>query len=73
MSLYERDDIFYCPGCGNFFDIATEKQVEVDLNTLSDRNFVASVMRDRKKAKRCTHLKKARPNKQASPKRGFGT
>lgn len=37
MKKYDRPDIYFCPGCGYFFDEKTHRKVDVTLEEL--RNY----------------------------------
>lgn len=67
---YTRDDIYYCPGCGQFFDEATDQRVEVPYSEMP-AEFALQVMNARKKrpSKSC-HTKRS-VKKSPKPKNGF--
>lgn len=72
-TTYLRDDIYYCPGCGLFYDIKTDAIVEVDLSTIPV-GFALEVMADRQAANGASHATvqtKRRPRK--AKRKGFGT
>ncbi len=45
---YQRDDIYLCPGCGQFYDIDTDKLVEIPYWDMP-ASFALEVMSIRKK------------------------
>lgn len=70
MPTYIRDDIYYCPGCGQFFDEITDKLVDVPYSEMP-ADFALQVMDDRQKAsKGCHRQKRKRPKKDQG--KGFG-
>ena len=46
IEIYSRDDIYYCPCCGLFYDIKTHSEVQVPFEELPIE-FAIQVMRDR--------------------------
>lgn len=67
---YIRNDIWYCPGCGEFFDEATGKLVEVPYLDMP-AEFAMRVMSDRQRKSKTCHAGK-RVKKRTRPKNGFG-
>lgn len=54
---YLRDDIYYCPGCGEFFDELTDKLVEVPYTEMP-ADFALEVMSVRQRPFRSCHAKR---------------
>ena len=50
---YARPDLYYCPGCGQFFDRATDRKVKVSMEEL--RRYPAT-LRAVKKARKTAKL-----------------
>lgn len=67
---YTRDDIYYCPGCGQFFDQLTDKLVDVSFEEMP-LPFAAMVRRDRKNSSRECHLSKIRKSPKKKTSTGF--
>ena len=54
---YLRDDIYYCPGCGEFFDEVTDKLVDVPYTEIP-ADFALEVMATRKRPFRSCHVRR---------------
>jgi hypothetical protein len=73
--MYIRDDIYYCDCCGQFYDIKTDRRVELNLDDYAESvpGFVRKVMADRERIasqpNRTTHVMRRRKSKSS---RGFG-
>lgn len=66
--MYLRSDIYYCPGCGQFFSEVTDQLVEVPLHEMP-ADFALQVMKDRQKSFSC-HAPRS-TKRRPKPKRGF--
>ena len=64
---YERDDIYYCDCCASFYDIDTNKRVDINLCDLPT-DFAGQVLDDRIKLE---NIKQRSTNTRRQP-RGFG-
>jgi len=69
MVDYIRDDIYYCPGCGRFFDELTDKLVEVPYTEMP-ADFALQVMSDRQQPFKPCHTRRRR-KAQRKPGKGF--
>lgn len=67
---YQRDDIYYCNGCGRFYDNLTDKLVHVELWELP-AEFALEVMADRQQRYTFCHARK-RAKAIKVKGRGFG-
>ena len=68
---YLMDDVYYCPCCGEFYDIKTHALVTVDLSTIP-AVFALEVMNDRQAATRKPHgTVKIRRRPQRAKSKGF--
>lgn len=68
---YIRNDIYYCRGCGQFFDDLTDKLVEVSYTEMP-AEFALEVMKDRQKASKVCHSQKRAKRRSRPQNRGFG-
>lgn len=66
---YIRNDIYYCPGCGEFFDDQTDKLVQIPYSDIP-ADFAVRVMSDRQKQFKTCHAQR-RAKKRSRPKNGF--
>lgn len=67
---YMRDDIYYCPDCGQFFDEQTQKLIEV-LYTEMPTDFAGRVMQDRKNPSNKCHSQQRRRKGSNAKSKGF--
>ncbi len=67
---YIRNDIYYCKGCGQFFDELTDEQVEIAYSEMP-ADFAIQVMSDRQLSRGFCHprWRKRKPKKTW---KGFG-
>lgn len=68
IEIYSRDDIYYCPCCGLFYDIKTHSEVQVPFEELPIE-FAIQVMTDRQKAGQGKHKSRRKPKRST---KGFG-
>lgn len=68
---YIRDDIYYCSGCGQFFDNKTDRQVEVSYTEMP-ADFALEVMKDRQNVSKACHTQKRAKKRSRPQNRGFG-
>jgi hypothetical protein len=66
---YLRDDIYYCSGCGEFFDDLTNKLVDVPYSEMP-ADFALEVMKVRQRQFRICHIKRRSAQPRRKPK-GF--
>ena len=57
MAEYIRDDIYYCKGCGQFFDLVTDKLIEVPYSEMP-ADFALRVMNDRQQPFKPCHTRR---------------
>jgi hypothetical protein len=57
LPTYTRDDIYYCAGCGEFFDLQTNERVEVPYTEMPAK-FAMKVMSDRQRPFKPCHTRR---------------
>lgn len=65
---YIREDIYYCKGCGHFFDIKSNELVNI-LYSEMPASFALKVMNDRQRPFRPCHARRRAKSKKTP--RGF--
>ena len=56
-TTYTRDDVYYCPSCGEFYDIKTEQLVKIPYTEMP-ADFALEVMSARQAPFRVCHAKR---------------
>lgn len=69
--IYIREDIYYCSKCGHFYDIKTDRLVDVPYTEMT-AEFAMKVMRDRQVPFRPCHARN-RARKARKTDKGFGS